>query len=106
MIDTQRAADTFVTGSAAGVSGGGGSGWERLLFADRTSRVVASGTGRLDAIVYWFDLELTPRSSSGDVVDKPVLTLSTGPGGGSYWKQAATGARHLNASFAPFDAKR
>ena len=36
-------------------------------------------TGTVDAVVYWFDLELSPG-----------LTLHTGPGGCSCWKQAAT----------------
>ena len=84
-IDTQQAADEFMNAQSedGGVSTNGGHGdmdWQRSLLVDWVGSVDITGSGTLDAVVYWFELELTPE-----------LKLSTGPGVGlSCWKQAAT----------------
>jgi hypothetical protein len=82
-IDMQRAADDFVkTQSKDDVSASErhlDMDWQRSLLVNWAGSVDITSTGSVDAVVYWFDLELTPG-----------LKLSTGPGGGSCWKQAAT----------------
>jgi hypothetical protein len=85
-IDMQRAADEFVAQSQAG--GGSMKGgcddmsWQQSLFVDWVGSVDVTATGTVDAVVYWFDLELTPgvhhgpdKSSHGHELP---IKLSTG----------------------------
>ena len=85
-IDMQRAADEFVAQSqAAGSSmkrGCDDMNWQQSLFVDWEGSVDVTATGTVDAVVYWFDLELTPGLRHGldgksDGHDLPIK-LSTG----------------------------
>lgn len=86
VIDLQGAADRFCEADsteAGEPDAYDGLGWQRLLFPQNVGEVFATAAGQVDAIAFWFDLDLPGGG-----------TLCTGPGGsgsgGSHWKQAAT----------------
>lgn len=68
-IDMQCAADEyFAVQSQRGPSGmdkrGNDMDWQRSLFVNWTGSVNITTAGTVDAVVYWFDLQLTPGSGN------------------------------------------
>ena len=81
IIDIQRAVDDCLSAESEACSasiskGGNDMDWQRSLFPDWVGTVATTAAGSVDAVVYWFDLELTP--GLGNDYHGLPLKLSTG----------------------------